>query len=62
MKEYHQMCAEGAKALADMMAATAMAERVYVFAIHGAHDGPVMTYQEAMEDINRAAMEWRLDT
>jgi len=40
MKEYHQMCVEGAKALAGMMAATAMAERVYVFAIHGAHDGP----------------------
>lgn len=40
MKEYHQMCAEGAAALSDLMAKTAMAERVYVFAIHGAHDGP----------------------
>jgi hypothetical protein len=40
MKEYHKMCADGAAALSDLMAKTAMAERVYVFAVHGASTGP----------------------
>ena len=40
MKEYHAICAAGADTVAAKMRETAMAERVYVFAAHGAGNGP----------------------
>lgn len=40
MKEYHAIVASGAAQLESVMKKTAMAERVYVFAIHGAGNGP----------------------
>lgn len=40
MKEYHAIVAAGAKTLETVMRKTALAERVFVFAIHGAGSGP----------------------
>ncbi len=40
MREYHEICANGAKELENLLRETAMAESVKVFALHGASNGP----------------------
>jgi len=40
VREYHEICANGAKALEKLLRETAMAEPVKVFALHGASNGP----------------------